>query len=1370
MNKQEPELFSKGALAIFAVVITIALILAFPGKRLFTSLSNQPVDVASLAYARAAFNREPNNPEARLRLVEKLYEISEVAEATSLLKPLLDGGQPSIKVAELDVKLKFQRFFELQIPAEKEAIKQELMTELKRLFPQISSIPKLEELAELSTELGEPSIAADIYRHIVELQEAASPQAANSLLMLLGINDAQAEEPVTTKPKQYYIEKQLQSLLAANTGNEALKWAEFYVKQNPHNAAILQMAIEIAQSQNKAVYARDWGRLLFSLQSDDKGSKLAIPTCQSGTAGEKTIWECNPKTADSSKISLPSVAFVHFVKQLNSSKSPLETQFQKELAADQLGESLAWMQQQVKAHPKSEEHLRLAGLLANNLGNHKLASELGREILKLKPNDIGLLQQQIAYEKNIGNHQGASELSKQLLQLRPNDPTVLQQQIEYYRSIGNRQVAKDLGAQLVKMKPSDTQLLQQQIDLEMAIPDLPQALAYTQKWLELAPDNQNVRSKMADIALWAGSPDISLAQLKWLYQHTQDPAHLKKITELASGLFKHELLADLYTEIGGTRRLSSNEANDWFNALQQSGRQDAGHAALQQYVKHWPQEKSAWLLLAKTQELLGKLEEANQTLQQIDKHFGVTPESKLTQANYLLKLGRIQDAWQTLLKAATKTPANNAKFWEHYAATAFLVGAERDMLNAYQRNANVSQNNASLNYHLLNMLRQSQDSKQYSHFALQIFNRTKEPAILLDLINYKIQHNEWPEAQQLLAQLNTKEHKVAESSQYWLTKAEVAAHFGDKQGAQQAISTALRLEPNSSTTRSLFIWHLIAQNNKPELAKLLHESKEMAETTPLLWESMAAGYRAISDPRMAIHWYAKAVKQWPDRQPLVMGYADVLQEANYATKAKQLWQHTLAKLKGSDVVAARPNASADALAFERRYAELVRLYLGANAGEQWLKWLQQHQDQRTADFSEFRISWFLAQQRLAQAQALAQQVEREGKELPVWQRLALAINTHDVGTIKQILATASDKLTKLDQISALRAIGANSEALRKVTGLLAPEQTEAELAALRQQAVSLNQQQPHGWAIGGKYNNISQLDIFNDSAEIAWNHDKHNVYANYQDFFYSRGDNTILVPDNMQHEQTVDFEWRYLDPNYSSRLRLGGSFRDDYDYFKAESSFNYLFQNGWNAQIEAGYNMPSSESAIFRLAGLTDQLNLRLGGEFSRREYFALNFQGRNYKTRSGQSVGLGYGGGFELGYRVLFDKPETVIALYGNWKEAGLDRELPTEWQSLVDANLKMDSILNRSYKEIGLDLRLKEGELRPFGFTDRSFRYFAEVGGFYTDPTGNFGAKVRAGIGTRLFKNDELSLSGFYSSVQGGAQSIPSTALELRYSRRFD
>ncbi|MCK5889087.1 MAG: hypothetical protein KAG19_04015, partial [Methylococcales bacterium] len=57
-----------------------------------------------------------------------------------------------------------------------------------------------------------------------------------------------------------------------------------------------------------------------------------------------------------------------------------------------------------------------------------------------------------------------------------------------------------------------------------------------------------------------------------------------------------------------------------------------------------------------------------------------------------------------------------------------------------------------------------------------------------------------------------------------------------------------------------------------------------------------------------------------------------------------------------------------------------------------------------------------------------------------------------------------------------------------------------------------------------------------------------------------------------------------------------------------------------------------------------------------------------------------------------------------------------------------------------------------------------------FFSEPWAGTGILVEAGIGTRLFSHDDLSLIGRYVDSQGGVNTAATQSIELRYSLILD
>lgn len=1297
MDKRESPLFSNSLLAIFAAIILAALYFAFPGERLLAGFKTKPVDIASLAYVRAAFNREPNNDEYREQLAEKLFEISQIKEAENILAPLLLKANPAVKTQSLSVNIKFRAYFDAPESQQKAALQQQLETEIRQLLPKMAHITDLEELADMANQLGTPLLAAEIYQRIIEIQ-APVLQKSTHVSVWLGINAAYAEtSPQTT---QYYIDKQIQALLAGGAGAEALKWMERYVQQYPQDPVILQRAIVCAQSQNDAIRARDWGRMLLTTQPTTP-VQPSVLSCQVNAQGQQLHWECSSKAANDQKITLKSAGYVNLLKKMQLSGTNLEQQYQRELAANQLDNSLQWYQQLIATHQNAKDFLPFAVAIAQKHGASALAQQWHAKLLALQPQNIKLLQQQIAFE--------------------------------------------------------------------MAIPNLPEALKLSQQWQQLSPTDMQAHLKIANLAQWTGNVDTALTEWFWLYNHVDQATYMPNIVALATARYKFEPVANVFTQLAQQRPLSAAETTTWLEAIQKSGMRDAGSSILQDYVSRYPKEAQVWQALVTVLDQSDRTDAAITTLQSMEQHFKPTVEQRLKHVALLTKLGRIPDAWQVLQKSKSLAKLTDRTFWHQYAKVAFLVGDEQALLSAYKDNNMAEEENATLNYYVLSAAREKKEGTDFEQYALKIWQKSHDDAVLFDLVQYKIQHNQWAEAKKLLDSVDARKKSTANSGRYWLMKAEIAGHFDDKPAVKVALQKALALDANAVDARSLLIWHLVAAGEKNQLRQLLNESQFLAETQPKLWEAMAVGQRFLGNPKAAMPWYAKAIKQWPMRDALVAEYAQLLHDTGDADTAKKLWRYLLNKLSANGLTTTTQAATpAQTFAAERRYGELVHLHLGVNASEQWLRWMQQHQDTPQSDFSEYRIAWFLAQQRFKEAQTLTVKAQQAGQKIPDWQRLALATAHEDKNTLAQIMQKPM-QLTPLDRINALRTLGEDSQALTLATALLGTAQSEAVTAALRQQVADLSSLYPTGWAAGAKMYNNSELDILSYGAEAVISQHQHSVGVNVKDQLLSSSRDTLSLRDDQRHEQLLNVNWKYRNHDFATRLNANASLRADSDVFGVDGGVDYRLTPGWTVQLEADYNQLSTESAIFRVAGLKDKVELRLSGELSKREYFSVYAQGKHFKTRSGDSMGFGVGSGAEIGYRLWLEKPEWVMALYGNWNQANLDDALPNEWRRLGTENMTVNNVISPSYKEIGLDIRLREGDLKPFGYTSRSLRYFLEGGIFLGQPTGQLGTKIAAGLGTRLFTDDEISLSGLYSSVQGGAQSMPSTSIELRYSKRF-
>ncbi|MFK5947554.1 MAG: hypothetical protein QM500_02140, partial [Methylococcales bacterium] len=279
-----------------------------------------------------------------------------------------------------------------------------------------------------------------------------------------------------------------------------------------------------------------------------------------------------------------------------------------------------------------------------------------------------------------------------------------------------------------------------------------------------------------------------------------------------------------------------------------------------------------------------------------------------------------------------------------------------------------------------------------------------------------------------------------------------------------------------------------------------------------------------------------------------------------------------------------------------------------------------------------------------------------------------------------------------------------------------------------------------------------------------------SFWLEYQHIELSSSTTNLLVQANMRQENNLRLKWRHRGIHNESWIQGHIDLRDDQDLFGISAGNIHQLWEGWNINIEGAYNEKSDESAAFRLMGARDRISLGLNGQVTKRDYFGINLHGRHFKSRTGDTLGVGYGIEFNTGYRIKYAQPEMTINLHGLLSKADLKTSLPKQVQKIIGANRGIESVLAKSYQEAGINFRIQAGDFRPFGFVERNLHYYLDTGIFISDSSSGIGSSIEAGMGMRLFTHDDLSINGRYSTVQGGVNSIATKSIELRYSFRFD
>jgi len=1042
------------------------------------------------------------------------------------------------------------------------------------------------------------------------------------------------------------------------------------------------------------------------------------------------------------------------------------------LAANQTEQALSKAKLYVSKFNDSKAILELSIKIAGYANDSVQSRDFGRLMLTQFGWSDQQLEQQIIRELAANDSKNSFQWAKSELKHHSASARLLAYTAKLASNLGNIEFSKKLTLKLLSQSPNEPELIKKIIYYSLGSKDLESALKYAQHLVELEPNNIAAHTQLANIALWAENPTLSMQQHHWLYQQTRNESFSNQAIKLGKALFQYDEVARQYQNISNSRQLNDTELSDFYQVLQLTGFKDAGAAVLNRYINKHPKHKQAWVYLAQTEALTGYFQQAIETLAKTEQFFGQSTQLTLLQVEMLLKAERFNQAWQVLSNTVNSTASANNKFWQIYTQIAWLTGHELEASNGYYLLLKQGKLAPDIVNRLIQFSYKKQTKQQHLTLLIMAWNEFKHPEYLLDAIQLSQQQKKNKQTEKLISIADQQIELFKKNSRYWVIKASIASQQKHQIQAKQYLLQALALDSQSINTRLSLLWHLVDYGSDKDLRIFLQNSLQIAAEHPPLWEVIAAGYRRLGEPVTAIPWYRRSIQQQADDYLLLLNYAETLIEAGEIAKATKIQHFVISKIR-PELVSKLSQQQEGSAEFKRRYGAAILEQFGIDISQKWFTFAekQNHNQQQLeqAIFDEYRITWMLTKGRVQPARHHVLKALHNRVNLASWQQMAIAIYDNDLESINDILQSPRELLAT-DKVIGHRTVGLEQTALNIAKNNLKSTQSENELLILRRQAADLGVRNPQGLAITGQNRNISELDLWGLKSTAAISRGIDSFWLDYEHIELSSSRSNLLILKTQSEENNLSLKWRHRGLRNETWLQGYANLRADHDLYGIKAGNSYKLWEGWSVNMEVAYNELSEESSTFRLAGARDRMSLGLIAEATKRHSFSLNFHGRHFKTRSGYTLGTGYGLEFSTAYRVKYAQPRINLNLHGSLSAANLTSELPTEIKTAVTTNRGIKSVLAKEYKEIGLNLRIQDGEFRPFGFVERNFHYYLDSGVFLTDPSSGIGSSVEAGIGMRLFAHDDLSINARYAGVQGGVNSIATNAIELRYSFRFD
>jgi tetratricopeptide (TPR) repeat protein len=169
---------------------------------------------------------------------------------------------------------------------------------------------------------------------------------------------------------------------------------------------------------------------------------------------------------------------------------------------------------------------------------------------------------------------------------------------------------------------------------------------------------------------------------------------------------------------------------------------------------------------------------------------------------------------------------------------------------------------------------------------------------LLFGLDLAFQATRWDEMQELFALASSSEGLFRNDEAYWMLKAHMLVHVGDRPGAIAAYENALVAAPRSTAARLGLLWLRIDLDDRLRLSELLARWEADASEDSAYWGVYGVALMRLQRPREAVVWLERLVRAKPEELPLLLNLADSLREAGREQDAWWLRQYVAAQVRG----------------------------------------------------------------------------------------------------------------------------------------------------------------------------------------------------------------------------------------------------------------------------------------------------------------------------------------------------------------------------------------------------------------------------------------------------------------------------------------
>ncbi|MGM0521585.1 MAG: tetratricopeptide repeat protein [Pseudomonadota bacterium] len=939
--------------------------------------------------------------------------------------------------------------------------------------------------------------------------------------------------------------------------------------------------------------------------------------------------------------------------------------------------------------------------------------------------------------------------AREYLTVYPRDPELLDLAIRLALSHGQPEQALAWSQRLIEVQP-DTANLERHVSIALGLNELESALTALTRLRQRHPDQPGYLEQLAQTQQWSGDARGALENAQQLARQSGEARHYRWVITLALSVRERNTAVKALAPLARNGAITLEERRLWVDLLEELGEPDAAIQRIQAWQAGGLHDEALGIRLATWQEQTGRLEDAANTWAALSTRYGTSPEFAQARSQVLARNWQLERALDALHDVPppsisdTAAPLNQA-YLNQRAELAWKLGDSDTSLTAYRTMFEQGTLDAESASRLIQAAADHDDIALAMRVSQQRWTQAQDGDALMQMLYLAQRERQTALTRELLTMADQAPAQFAQSADYWAAHGQLALLQKAPDEAVEAYQRALTLSENEPGLRVGMLYALMAAGEDAALRQRLEAWHNQAAQTPAMMSAMAEGHRHLGELQQALTWYALArdSRVTDDWQQLY--HADALAESGQTALAFNMRLKALDSLspgltknlqstptKPLPIEQRREHTQAMALQAQLKGPESVRDWYS-----QLVKNAFTDTDPQPSD-SEWLFDAHTAMQQPLHARYLLLRAQAQGHVSPAWQTLAVALEKNDRETLATLLdSEAGRTLPATDRLAIMRQLDRRQKAQ-----LLAETLTHGGVDR-RRDAVELSTQMPHRLATTAEYRRLGDLDITSQKAlyEISGERFWGQLLLVQRQLDASTAD---VDSEGVTDEQGAELQLGWNGPRADTTLTIGSNQTD-----RVDRSYGGISQR-WQATSRlAGtlYGEISHTSDIndrMRLLSVEDRVGAQLEWTPTTRDTLTLDASHVTLQSRETRdTLGSGYRVDAALRHALIKGATRQLeVSLLANHADYRLNNGLPDDMARRLPTGTQPEDLLTDQTSFVGMGVTLRRGDPSSSYPTVASPRVELGLEAGYLMPDNEIGLNASLAVGSRIFGNDSLSL----------------------------